>query len=95
MRVATAKKYLMELSKYSETDMYLMIYDVYKKHMNNEKLSGFETFVIGLRYSEFLATDYSDTAYCVAEALRQELLRKLNITVKDFNARLYSLTGLN
>ena len=71
---------------YSINMLACMIYEAYKKHMNNEKLTQTEMFVLGLRYSEFYTSGMSSEDYYVAEIKRKEFLKSLGYTVDDINS---------
>ena len=89
-------KYTVELVKFGGLDwLALRIAEIYEKHMNNDKLSAKEKFIIGLRYSEFLATDNSDESYRAAERKRVICLQKLGLTVDQVNTVVYNVTGLS
>ncbi len=89
-------KYTLELLKFGGVDwLALRIAEIYNKHMANEKLTQKEKFIIGLRYSEFLAMDNSDEAYCSAERKRVICLQKLGLTVDQVNTVVYNVTGLS
>lgn len=63
----------------------LQIADIYNMHDNGERLTAKNTFIIGLRYSEFLATSSTQEAYTQAEHKRQWYLTQLGITVPEIN----------
>ncbi len=89
-------KYTLELLKFGGVEwLALRIAEIYNKHMANEKLTQKEKFIIGLRYSEFLAMDNSDEAYCSAERKRVICLQKLGLTVDQVNTVVYNVTGLS
>lgn len=88
-------KYTLELLKFGGVEwLAVRISEIYSKHMANEKLTQKEKFIIGLRYSEFLAMDNSDEAYCSAERKRVICLQKLGLTVDQVNNVVYNVTGL-
>ena len=88
-------KYTLELVQFGGVEwLALRIAEIYDKHMKNDKLSAKEKFIIGLRYSEFLATGTSDEAYCAAERKRVICLQKLGLTVDQVNTVVYNMTGL-
>ncbi len=88
-------KYTLELLQFGGIEWLAMrIGEVYDKHTKNEKLTQKEKFIIGLRYSEFLATNNSDEAYCSAERKRVICLNKLGLTVDQVNNVVYNVIGL-
>ena len=62
-----------------------MIYEAYKKHLNGDKLTQIDLFVLGLRYSEFFTSGMSSEDYYVAEIKRKEFLKSLGYSVEDIN----------
>ena len=88
-------RYTIELAKFDMNMLACRIYEIYEKHSRNVKLTSQEKFLIGLRYSEFLATDDTDRGYYVAELKRQSCLRKLGISCEDFNKLIYDVCGLS
>ncbi len=88
-------KYTLELLKFGGVDwLALRIAEINDKHSRGEKLSQKEKFIIGLRYSEFLAMNNSDDAYFSAERKRVICLQKLGLTVDQVNTVVYNTTGL-
>ena len=87
-------KYTLDLARFDMNMLLLRIAEVYEKHSRNEKLTKQEKFLIGLRYSEFLATEDSNDGYYRAEMKRQACLRKLGITCAELNDALYNVCGL-
>lgn len=87
-------KYTIELARFDMTMVYCRIAEAYEKHVRNEKLTKQEKFLLGLRYSEFLATEDSNEGYYRAEMKRQACLRKLGLTCAEFNENLFNVCGL-
>lgn len=81
MNVDTCIKYAKELLEYSSNMLVIRIGEINKKHMNNEPLTDKEKFIIGLRYSEFLAEGNSDTDYYQASLKRDACLNRLGISM--------------
>ena len=74
----TLAKELLGQSK-SVTMLALEITDILEKHYQCEKLTEVETFLVGLRYSEFYATGNNTEDYAVASMKRDEFLKVLDI----------------
>lgn len=72
-----------------------MICDAYKKHDNGEYLTHLDRFVLGLRYSEFLALGDSDDDYVLAENKRHEFLKVLGLRAEEINSLCLSMYGLH
>lgn len=88
-------KYTLELLKFGDVEwLALRIAEISDKHSRGEKLTQKEKFIIGLRYSEFLAMTSSDEAYFSAERKRVICLQKLGLTVDQINSVVYKVTGL-
>ncbi len=82
MSVDKCMEYTRELIDFSKELLVVRIGEINKKHDNNEELTDLEKFIIGLRYSEFLAEGDSDSEYYQASVKRDACLKKLGI---DFN----------
>lgn len=82
MSVDSCMKYVKELLEFDRRMLILKIGEIANKHNNNEKLTDKERFVIGLRYSEFLALEDSDSGYYQAEMKRLVCLEKLGLDAK-------------
>jgi hypothetical protein len=66
----------------------LEIYELLERHQKGEKLSSYEYFLLGLRWSEFYCPSDSfgnDQDYYIAACKRDEYLKMLNIKVDDMN----------
>ncbi len=72
-----------------------MICDAYRKHNDNEYLTHLDRFVLGLRYSEFLAEGNTDEDYVLAETKRQEFLKVLGLKSEEINSLCLSIYGLH
>lgn len=79
MDVDSCIKYAKELVDFDINMLVVKIGEISKKHWDNKELTDKEKFIIGLRYSEFLATDYSDEAYYQAGVKRDACLRYLGV----------------
>lgn len=79
---------------YTSNVIACMICDAFKKHENNEYLTHLDRFVLGLRYSEFLANDTSDEDYVLAETKRHEFLKVLGLNVEELNSLCFKIYGL-
>ena len=89
-------QYAIELMKFGGVDWLAMrIGEISDKHSEGKKLTQKEKFIIGLRYSEFLAKSTTDNAYYEAERKRQICLVNLGITCEQINAAVLNLTGLH
>lgn len=65
--------------------------EILNKHDNNIPLSTKETFIIGLAYSEFYATDTTENGYARASIKRNAFCKKLGIDGWEFTQKLESL----
>lgn len=81
---------------YSPKIIACMVLDSYNKHERGEKLTQFERFLLGLRYSEFFVTDEipSQENYRAAEVKRVEFLKQLGLKSDDFNKLCFEIGGL-
>lgn len=79
MSVDSCIKYVKELMEFDRRMLILKIGEISKKHSIGEQLSDKERFVIGLRYSEFLALGNSNEDYYQAEVKRIVCLEKLGL----------------
>ena len=81
---------------YSPKIIACMVLDSYNKHQRGEKLTQFERFVIGLRYSEFFVTDEipSQENYYAADIKRVEFLKQLGLKPEEFNKLCFEVAGL-
>lgn len=65
----------------------LEISDILEKHHNQEKLSAEETFLVGLRYSEFYSNGTTNEDYLKASEKRDAFLAILEVDFMDlYNA---------
>lgn len=81
---------------YSPKIIACMVLDSYNKYDRGEKLTQFERFLLGLRYSEFFVTDEipSQENFCAAEIKRNEFLKQLGLKPDEFNKLCYEVGGL-
>lgn len=79
MKVDECIEYAERLKNINPELLIVKIGEISKKHWNNEKLTVKEKFIIGLRYSEFLAEGNSDEDHYQAVIKQQSVLKILNI----------------
>lgn len=65
--------------------------EILNKHKNNIPLSTKERFIIGLAYSEFYATETTETGYWRAAIKRSSFCQQLRIDGYEFQKKLESL----
>lgn len=65
--------------------------EILNKHNQNIPLSTKETFIIGLAYSEFYATENNDSGYWRASIKRNNFCKKLGIDGFEFTQKVESL----
>lgn len=70
---------------YTPIMLAFLIGDILNQYSNGKKLTISEKFIVGLRYSEFLADDDTEFAYTQADTQRKEFLKYLNLTPKEIN----------
>lgn len=80
---------------YSAKMLAIMIGEAFIKHNRGDKLTLSDRFILGLRYSEFLAIEDTAEAYAQAEIKRQEYLKKLGLTVREINELCSNICGLH
>lgn len=70
---------------YTPVMLALLIGDIIKQYEHGKRLNISEKFIVGLRYSEFLADDDTPFAYEQADVKRGEFLKLLGISRKEIN----------
>ena len=106
MQMSQANRFV---SKYRDKDIREIVFlmrDALNKHYawlekaqngipwnKSERITLEETFLLGLRYSEFYAEGSSNEDYCQAEDMRGLLLDKLGYTREEINRVCYDLLG--
>lgn len=82
------------LKRFDVRALALRVGEAYEKHMNEEKLTKIDRFVLGLRYYEFFATKTDDNGYTIACNKQQLMLEKLGLEPKTWFAIVKEMTGL-
>lgn len=95
MTVDECMEYTKKVKDFDIRMLALRIGESYEKHERNEKLTKLDKFLLGLRYSEFLATADTDEGYVRAERKRQVCLNKLGLSVEQINALVLNLCNLH
>ena len=107
MQISQAYRFIGKYKDMNITELCLLMNEAYNKHSlwlekvkNNlpwkrsEHINLEETFLLGLRYSEFyVENSTSDEEYHLAEQLRGVILEKLGYTREDINTACFKILG--
>lgn len=95
MRVTECMKHAKELKTFHPNMLVVRIGEIYEKHSEGKPLTANERLIIGLRYSEFLATSNTNEAYIQAEAKSQAVREYLGLDAHWLIKQCREINGLN
>ncbi len=96
MDIRTGMKMVKELKRegYSLQFLATGIYEAHIKFNKGQKITNMERFILGLKWSKYLAIEPTPTAYEAAEVKKQEYLKQLGIIERDLSTECYKKYNL-